>query len=596
MTFVRFFSPLFVLLFWSSLLPLEAQETRTATENLQDLVVKMVAEDLPKLEDLIAEGADVNETGKSGVTALVKATFLGSEEAVDLLLSAGADIDGVTSANETALVVALANKQFSLAEKFLALGADPNILNSSGWGPLAFAVSNGNWDLVELLLQKGADFDRVTQNKESLLLIALGRTQFAIAEKLLKAGVDPNLENNQGQAPLIFAVGHGNLAMTKNLLAAGANTEPAPPARTLTALTLAVKNGRLDLAEMLLNAGADINFSARGASTPLVEAINSQKLDALRFLLEWRDSNGKTALDVNALGSDNNSPLYTASGRGFDEYAQLLLAHGANPNQASEVWGGDTPLHRAAFTGAIEIVRMLLEGAADVNTLNNKGHTPLSYAVMREQKEIVSLLLYKGANQHPSSVREGRVKSPRQLAIEKKNEEIALMLYRGLPTCSGRLEMADWNLFWLTEYFSLKSTELSVLRGSDDVELTLSGGALGKISMDVTIRSAHQYYEAYQVWVDGDLAFEGRWKHEINKKTLPGFSQDTLHWILASETCEVRILGIDSEGKADPTELKSAFSFPVSNFKKAHRTVLENMLIAAENEKAGYCRKFFFGF
>jgi WD40 repeat protein len=73
--------------------------------------------------------------------------------------------------------------------------------------------------------------------------------------------------------------------------------------------------------------------------------------------------------------------------------AELLLANKADTNAKDD--SGHTPLHYAF--GSVEVVELLLQSGAEVNPKNNRGRTPLRMAEMRRQKDVVKLLLARGA-------------------------------------------------------------------------------------------------------------------------------------------------------------------------------------------------------
>ncbi|KAI0276990.1 ankyrin repeat protein, partial [Russula aff. rugulosa BPL654] len=90
-------------------------------------------------------------------------------------------------------------------------------------------------------------------------------------------------------------------------------------------------------------------------STPLHSAAYSGDLEMVQVLLEF-------GVDVNAQNSNRDTPLdyASASGQRNDaRVARLLIAHGADPN-SRDLWGS-TLLHRASRFGRIEIVRLLIE-------------------------------------------------------------------------------------------------------------------------------------------------------------------------------------------------------------------------------------------
>ena len=89
--------------------------------------------------------------------------------------------------------------------------------------------------------------------------------------------------------------------------------------------------------------------------------------------------------------------IHEASEEGNIETIKQHLAAGTDVN-AKESFFQSTPLHRACLFGRKEVVKMLLANGADVNAKDEDMMTALSYATTGEDKEIVELLLDKGAN------------------------------------------------------------------------------------------------------------------------------------------------------------------------------------------------------
>jgi uncharacterized protein len=91
-----------------------------------------------------------------------------------------------------------------------------------------------------------------------------------------------------------------------------------------------------------------------------------------------------------------DSLLMLASYLGHLEATRLLLARGADPEQANA--SGQTPLAGAAFKGGTDIARALLDAGAKVDGAGPDGKTPLMFAAMFDKLEMVELLLQRGAN------------------------------------------------------------------------------------------------------------------------------------------------------------------------------------------------------
>eukprot|EP00999_Lentomonas_sp_LEN2_P000865 NODE_1866_length_710_cov_80.025729_g1816_i0.p1 GENE.NODE_1866_length_710_cov_80.025729_g1816_i0~~NODE_1866_length_710_cov_80.025729_g1816_i0.p1 ORF type:complete len:203 (+),score=33.54 NODE_1866_length_710_cov_80.025729_g1816_i0:75-683(+) len=98
------------------------------------------------------------------------------------------------------------------------------------------------------------------------------------------------------------------------------------------------------------------------------------------------------------MSDDQNAKLCSAAEMGKLAKVKELLAAGANPNWKNPSNSEDTAVHRAAFLGHTECVKVLLESKGDPNVPNKHGVTPLHKAAHRDQLEVVKLLIGAGAD------------------------------------------------------------------------------------------------------------------------------------------------------------------------------------------------------
>ena len=99
---------------------------------------------------------------------------------------------------------------------------------------------------------------------------------------------------------------------------------------------------------------------------------------------------------VNTKGSDGNTPLLIAIGRGDEQWAGFMLNKGADVNLAGK--DGNTPLIAASRNGMQQVVEWLLGLGAKVDATNKMGETALIAAVQQRNLPVVRMLLNKGAN------------------------------------------------------------------------------------------------------------------------------------------------------------------------------------------------------
>jgi ankyrin repeat protein len=239
----------------------------------------------------------------------------------------------------------------------------------------------------------------------------------------------------------------------------------------LTALTFAAREGDLESARKLLDAGADINQATEYGWTPLLTAVNNRNYRLAMLLLE-------RGADVNRANKGGWTPLYLAvDNRNIEggdypvpkpdldhlELIKGLLAKGANPNAKVKdntltrtiftmQWffeDGATPFIRASQSSDVALMKLLLEKGADVKAVTANGDSPLTASAgigwvdgvtyersPAENLEAVRLLLELGVDPNHAN-NEGR--TPLMgAALKGRPEVVKLLVDRG-----AKLELRD---------------------------------------------------------------------------------------------------------------------------------------------------------
>jgi ankyrin repeat protein len=157
-------------------------------------------------------------------------------------------------------------------------------------------------------------------------------------------------------------------------------------------LVAALAGEHFQTADLLRHNGADPDVRGRERRNPLHAAAYSGNFEVVRILIEYDPAY------INARDGTGWTPLHWASkGHNFKDGSvlRLLLEHGADINAQNQA--GRTPLYRASYMGALEVVCLLLEHGADAGVKSNDGETALQEAARYRHDKVVELLREHGA-------------------------------------------------------------------------------------------------------------------------------------------------------------------------------------------------------
>jgi ankyrin repeat protein len=428
-------------------------------------------DDLPLADLLIAAGANPKIANREGATAMQLASVRGSAAMLEKLLNAGADVNERGVNGETPLMLAARNGSLDALNLLLKRGADVNAKEAlRGTTALMWAVEQKHTTAISLLIQHGAEVDvasspdskggtaylapTIQQREQQEQLIRQRRAvaakatkdpagdQAADAAALAAAfGVAKNTKGG-GLTPLVLAAREDCIECAQLLLAAHAQVNQTTR-YGWTALLTAVQNKHYKFAALLLDHGADPNIANNGGWTPLYIAIDNRNieggdypvrnpdmdhLDLIKLLIahganvnarvcgvestpqrcKGDSTETRTIFTMQWLYEDGATPFLRAAQSGDVAVMKLLLEHGADPKLATT--NGDTALMVAAGIGWVdgvtyewseaqnlEAVKMCLDLGLDPNIADGDGRTALHGAAHKGRNDVIRMLVDHGA-------------------------------------------------------------------------------------------------------------------------------------------------------------------------------------------------------
>ena len=391
-----------------------------------DVWTAVVSGNTEVVQQHLDSGTDPNIKDPNGAPILNAAAVFGHSDIAAALLKKGADLGGKDGEGNSALHAAAFLGRFEVVELLLEQGAEANAKNNNGETPInSLGVDWGTTQFIAGLLQIQVERKSIEAGRVKSREMIAG-----------KGGKPGTVAGGSAATDLIGAIRKQDIKAVKQALAEKADPNGQDSEFGVIALNWAALIGNVEIAEILLAAGADVNGKSRDGGAPLSGAAFMGRADVCELLL----SKGGDPKQKNAKGEDPLVPTMAdagttqfiagllkldydlakvqagrakcvellKNGTGGKELSaavrkqdvaavkQLLAKSKKNANSRDPDLG-ITALAWAAYHGNVEIAGLLIAAGADVNGKNEDGSRPLHAAAFTGHSAVLGLLLKQGA-------------------------------------------------------------------------------------------------------------------------------------------------------------------------------------------------------
>ncbi|XP_043368934.1 ankyrin-2 isoform X9 [Dermochelys coriacea] len=373
-------------------IPRERVDRKRKSDSNASFLRAARAGNLDKVVEYLKGGIDINTCNQNGLNALHLAAKEGHVGLVQELLERGSAVDSATKKGNTALHIASLAGQAEVVKVLVKEGANINAQSQNGFTPLYMAAQENHTDVVKYLLENGANQSTATEDGFTPLAVALQQGHNQAVAILLENDTKGKVrlpalhiaarKDDTKSAALLLQNDHNADVQSKMMV--NRTTESG-----FTPLHIAAHYGNVNVATLLLNRGAAVDFTARNGITPLHVASKRGNTNMVKLLL---DRGGQ----IDAKTRDGLTPLHCAARSGHDQVVELLLERGAP--LLARTKNGLSPLHMAAQGDHVECVKHLLQHKAPVDDVTLDYLTALHVAAHCGHYRVTKLLLDKRAN------------------------------------------------------------------------------------------------------------------------------------------------------------------------------------------------------
>ncbi|XP_072768817.1 uncharacterized protein [Nerophis lumbriciformis] len=379
------------------------------------------AGNLEKALDYLKNGVDINICNQNGLNALHLASKEGHLEVVAELLRRGANVDAATKKGNTALHIAALAGQMDVVKELVSHHGNINAQSQNGFTPLYMAAQENHLEVVQYLLDHGSSQSIATEDGFTPLAVALQQGHDQVVSLLLENDTKGKVrlpalhiaarKDDTKAAALLLQSDHN--ADVESKMMVNRTTESG-----FTPLHIAAHYGNINVATLLLNRGAAVDFKARNDITPLHVASKRGNGNMVRLLLE-------RGAKIEARTKDGLTPLHCGARSGHEQVVEMLLNRGAPI--LSKTKNGLSPLHMATQGDHLNCVTLLLHHEAPVDDVTNDYLTALHVAAHCGHYKVAKVIVDKKANPNAKALNGF---TPLHIACKKNRVKVMELLLK----------------------------------------------------------------------------------------------------------------------------------------------------------------------
>lgn len=404
---------------------------------------------------LVGKGADVNHANKEGVTAFMSAAKSGNIESCDILIKSGVNINAIDAKGRTAIFYAIDrhNCELSFLTYLLDKGLDVNHTDNNGNTILIHTWKE--FKIEKYLLELGLKHEELIieykGDEQADFNTAIHYNQLLKIDELIKAGVDVNFLREDaygtGKLLILYAISSGRFEVLKKLDQAGAEFLDILDGGSI--MELAASSGQVDIMKLLLSKGFLFSVEGERGSKSISESIRHGMNECSLYMLEngakplLRSDHLKSAVSSASpavirkivegigLGEQHGADLLELAIQRSDiAIIECILELGVDVNDGAlacamfqhKICKSSITLkvidfllkrkcnldgvYKDEYTALIQTIQFfldseftnLIDAGCNIDFVDPKGRSPISYAVGKRNEHAVKLLLSKGAD------------------------------------------------------------------------------------------------------------------------------------------------------------------------------------------------------